>query len=190
MQMRTVIYLHGFLSSPKARKAEIIRQALEGKARFFAPDLNVPPMQVQDILKETVRDIDPARMTVIGASLGGFYADWLASRYQSRALLINPTVAPDRKIAAFLGQYVLPDGRQLLVRDSYAAQLKAMTVPRDAVADDLLCLLTQGDEVLDYREAAQRYAHRTVRIVPESDHTVSEFDRLWPGLETFVLGDN
>ena len=43
-------------------------------------------------------------MAVIGSSLGGFYATWVATQTGCRAVLLNPAVHPARDLAAYVGE--------------------------------------------------------------------------------------
>jgi predicted esterase YcpF (UPF0227 family) len=56
------------------------------------PALPHRPAQAMALLREAVeRNPDAA---LIGSSLGGYYATWLAERYKLRAVLVNPAVRP------------------------------------------------------------------------------------------------
>ena len=59
--MPTILYLHGFLSSPQSEKVRILREAIEkeNKSRaedeqikLIAPDLNHPPRCVDTLLSD------------------------------------------------------------------------------------------------------------------------------------------
>jgi predicted esterase YcpF (UPF0227 family) len=43
-------------------------------------------------------------MAVIGSSLGGFYATWVAQQTGCPAVLLNPAVDPARDLAAYIGE--------------------------------------------------------------------------------------
>src|SRR5712691_10546160 len=43
-------------------------------------------------------------ITLVGSSLGGFYATWLAEKYGVRAVLINPATDPHMGLHAYLGR--------------------------------------------------------------------------------------
>ena len=85
-----VMYLHGFRSSPDSKKGRILRQAFSSRLGFSAPDLNVGPQEAQQIMLEAARGIDPNELCLVGSSLGGFYATWLAETLGCRAVLLNP----------------------------------------------------------------------------------------------------
>ena len=76
--MPTLIYIHGFNSSPQSHKAGLLRTWLaqhRPDIQFIAPDLNKFPEQVAELLASLVRQYPQAGL--LGSSLGGFYATWL-----------------------------------------------------------------------------------------------------------------
>jgi len=77
--LKNVLYLHGFASSPRGRKAEALRKILEPSGfRLVAPDLNIPSFERLDFramsrvaLWDMKRHL-PA--VVVGSSLGALVA--------------------------------------------------------------------------------------------------------------------
>lgn len=105
--IRTVLYLHGFLSGPGSKKAQTLRALCEAQGvTYVAPDLNMAPAEAAALIE---REYDKAcrfgEVAVAGASLGGFYAAWLAGRTGSRAVLLNPAVAPWEIVRHYNGEY-------------------------------------------------------------------------------------
>ena len=56
-----VMYLHGFRSTPESNKGKIMRKAFSEKMAFLAPDLNVGPTEVKEILLEAVKSISEGK---------------------------------------------------------------------------------------------------------------------------------
>jgi predicted esterase YcpF (UPF0227 family) len=78
--MPTLIYIHGFDSSPQSHKAGLLRHWLakyRPDIQFIAPDLNIFPQQAAQRLAELMQQYPQAGL--LGSSLGGFYATWLQS---------------------------------------------------------------------------------------------------------------
>jgi predicted esterase YcpF (UPF0227 family) len=92
-------------------------------------------------------------VTLVGSSLGGFYATWLAEKHGLKAVLINPAVHPHRDLRVFLGvQQNLHTGEKYELTESHLAQWEQLFVPAITPTRYLL-LVETGDELLDYREA-------------------------------------
>ena len=77
--MRTVLYLHGFASSPAGRKIVLLREALPAdEFRVIAPDLNRPSFEKLDFREIVAAAVGAAETdaptVVVGSSLGAMVA--------------------------------------------------------------------------------------------------------------------
>ena len=91
-----MLYIHGFNSSPLSSKAQQLREWLVAQGReaeWVAPALPHDPAQAIALLSHVI-ETAPTPPKLIGSSLGGFYATYLVSRYQLKAVLLNPAVHP------------------------------------------------------------------------------------------------
>ena len=90
-----LIYVHGFNSSARSYKAALLLARMEelGFAQHYAcPTLPHRPAQAMAQLCELIA-ANPARsVTLVGSSLGGYYATWLVENLGVRAVLLNPAV--------------------------------------------------------------------------------------------------
>ena len=94
-----LIYLHGFNSSPQSTKAREMMARVAALPAHVRPDLHVPelphrPAQAMALVTIMIDLIGADGLTIIGSSLGGYYATYLAERHAAsnvRAALINPT---------------------------------------------------------------------------------------------------
>jgi predicted esterase YcpF (UPF0227 family) len=99
--MSGLLYIHGFLSSPKSYKAQLIGQWLQNNRpqyKFICPFLNPYPDQTQHVLEtivETFQKSSRGQLYLMGSSLGGLWATWLAEKYNLNAVLINPVANLD-----------------------------------------------------------------------------------------------
>ena len=114
-------------------------------------------------------------LTLIGSSLGGFYATWLAEKFRAKAVLINPAVLPHSGLRAFpRAQQNLHTGERYELIEEHFLEWQQLVVPR--ITPELYLLLVEtGDEVLDYREALQRYRGCRLVVVEGGDHTLQCF---------------
>ena len=91
------------------------------------------------------------RVCLIGSSLGGYYATWLAEQYDCRAVLINPAVRPYDFFEEYLGfntNYYTAEQYELTM--DHIEQLREIEVEQISNPDRYLMMLQTGDEVLDY----------------------------------------
>jgi len=171
-----LLYIHGFNSSPHSWKAELLRQKLEATgcgAEFVAPALPHRPARAAELL-EALATRHPGA-ALVGSSLGGYYATWLAERRALKAALINPAVRPYDLLVGMLGpQKNFHTGQQYELTRTHIDELRALEVERVS-PERYLLLAATGDETLDYRQAVVRYSGCRQLIIEGSDHALSNF---------------
>ncbi len=180
-----IVYLHGFNSSPQSHKAQALGKymAEHGLAGEYAcPAL--PPLATHAIGE--VERLGLNRETCfIGSSLGGFYATHLAEKYAARAVLINPAIQPHVGLRAYLGrQRNLHTGEPYELTPAHLDEWQKLYAAR-ITPQRYLLLVETGDELLDYREAVQRYAGAAQVVVQGGDHSLQSFPRHLPRILEF-----
>jgi len=154
---------------------------------LICPQLPVYPEQARLMMEEIVEQaLVDGYLNIAGSSLGGYYATYLAEKYETNAVLVNPSVKPYETLAAYLGEnksYYSDDVWNF--DESHIEQLKTMDV--DVLADPAryYVLLQTGDETLDYRQAADKYKQTDCIIEQGGDHSFTGFDRYIPKILQF-----
>lgn len=192
---RVLLYLHGFRSSPASIKSRQVAAAIDGLPVKFRPRLHVPSLGVgpaNDIaatatwIESSVAQPHDA-LTIIGSSLGGFYATHLAERFGARAVLINPAIRPYDGLRPYVGpQTNLYTGETFVVTEAHFAELEALVVSRITRPDRYWLMVQTGDEVLDYREAIAFYGGAFQYVQGGGDHAFQRFDEQIPAILRFA----
>jgi hypothetical protein len=178
----TIVYLHGFNSAPGSVKGQMLARAAEAlrdPPRFHLPRLDHRPARaMQDVIDWIDREAPAARdLALIGSSLGGFYATFLAERYGARAVLINPAIRPQDNLRPYLGPQRNPyTGEEYELTPAHFAELAALAVTRITRPDRYFLLARTGDEVLAWREAVGFYAGANQYVAGGGDHGWTDFD--------------
>jgi uncharacterized protein len=174
-----ILYLHGFRSSPRSNKASVLRAALQARGRgeqFVCPDLPISPRDAAGAALAAASRQDAARLAVVGSSLGGFYATWLAERLGCRAVLLNPAIDPSRDLQAHLGrQRVFFSDQTIELTADHLVQLRALETARLTRLERYFLIAATGDEVIDCRTMLAKYAGCRQRVIEGSDHVLSDF---------------
>jgi predicted esterase YcpF (UPF0227 family) len=174
-----LLYLHGFRSSPNSFKARVVQEWLEqaGKGeRLICPQLPASPKAAIDMALELTEHHAPDNLAIVGSSLGGFYATWLAERLGVRAVLINPSVDPTRNLSNSIGVTTgWHSDEPFEFRQEYIGELEALKVARITHPERYFLLAATGDEVLDYRDMVAHYQGARQHLIEGSDHAISEF---------------
>ena len=190
MKPTHLAYLHGFRSSPqstKARKVAAWLGAHRPDVHWWCPQLPASPREAMALVFAEIDRWPREAIAVIGSSLGGFYATAVAERYGCRAVLLNPAVDPARDLAQHIGETTAwhdPDER-LFFRAEYIDELRALAAAPTR-PERYLAIVAKGDEVLDWREMAARYAGARIELLEGGDHALSDFDAHLPGVMRFL----
>lgn len=193
-----ILYLHGFRSSPSSFKANLLAQAMQARGlahEWVCPQLPPSPGHALALARHVVdraraeRALDPARgLTLIGSSLGGYYATCLAEQWQCRAVLLNPVVHAARDLATQVGEHTLyHSDAPFTFLPEYVDELAEMAVGRPVQPQRYFLLAATGDEVLDWREMADWYAGCQGHVIQGSDHGLSDFEQWLPKVLDFAL---
>ncbi|WP_443115154.1 YqiA/YcfP family alpha/beta fold hydrolase [Herbaspirillum seropedicae] len=174
-----ILYLHGFRSSPQSYKARLMGQRMADlglQEHYLCPQLPASPAAAIALAGALVEQVEPAQLTVVGSSLGGFYATWLAERLGCRAVLLNPAVKPPRDLESYVGvstQYHSDEPFEF--KHEYIAELQALVVPAITRPERYFLIAATGDEVLDWREMVAHYPLARQTVIQGSDHGIAEF---------------
>jgi len=177
-----ILYLHGFTSGPQSRKVQALaaRMAQRGCAdRLICPQLPAAPQEAIALAEGILQKVGAGgtAITVIGSSLGGFYATYLAEKYGLQAVLINPAVVAAIELERYLGpQTWLYTGESFKFTRRHIDELRALEVPRLAAPSRYWLLVEEGDATLDYRQAVARYAGARQTVLPGGDHSFTRWE--------------
>jgi predicted esterase YcpF (UPF0227 family) len=179
-----ILYLHGFRSSPRSYKARVVheRMARAGRAHeLICPQLPASPQAAMDLvltLAERHAARGPDGLAIIGSSLGGFYATWLAERFGCRAALVNPAVDPLANLERHVGvSTAWHSDEPFEFKREYIDELAALKVDGITQPERYFLLAATGDEVLDYRDMVRHYAGARQHVIEGGDHAVSDFEQ-------------
>jgi predicted esterase YcpF (UPF0227 family) len=172
-----ILYLHGFRSSPQSFKARLLaeRMAELGRgAEWQCPQLPVSPAAAVRLAESLCAG--EQHVAVIGSSLGGYFATWLAEQHGWRAVLLNPATVPQRDLSAYLGEQPLwHGGGSIVVEPQHLDELRALTVASITRPERYYLITATGDQVLDYRESLAHYPGITTTLIEGGDHALSNF---------------
>ncbi|WP_320819488.1 YqiA/YcfP family alpha/beta fold hydrolase [Thalassolituus sp.] len=175
------LYLHGFLSSPQSQKAQELRRYFErhlDAQQLSIPTLPFAPTDAIEVANSALTALQSyyPKVFLIGSSLGGFYATWLAQQHQVPAVLVNPAVRPFELFEHYLGPHThYYSGEVHQLTTEHLDQLRRLNVDTVMHPERLLLLLQTGDETLDYRHAAQLYRESPAWLEGAGNHSFERF---------------
>lgn len=176
-----IVYLHGFNSSPASGKAKQLGDYMASIGRladFYCPALPNSPREAIIKIESTLARAGATSITLIGSSLGGFYATWLSEKHGWKAVLVNPAVHAHKLMRDALGvQTNWHTGDKWVLTEAHLAEMAALDVERITRPERYLLLAQTGDDVLDYRDAVAYYQGATHIIEEGGDHGFAGFER-------------
>lgn len=182
--MNTLLYIHGFLSSPQSEKAVQVKNWLSDHRphiKFICPLLTPYPGDTRETLEGLVENAmmtSTATVYLMGSSLGGFWATWLVEKYNLKAVLINPAVT----LSLFNQGYINTPLKNYHTDDIYELtesdidEFHRVNVESISRTQNYFVMLQTGDDVLDYRLAVNKYAGCKQLIEEGGHHSFTKFD--------------
>lgn len=182
-----LLYLHGFNSSSQSGKArQLLAWARARGIPAACPDL---PDRASAAIASCERLIagSATPVTLIGSSLGGFYATWLAEKHGLKAALVNPCVHCDEKLAGQIGmlQKNWHGGPDYLFTADHLNDLRTLHIAAPTRLERYLLLVETGDVVIDYREAVAYFSGARQIVLEGGDHGFTRFMDYLPQIAEF-----
>ena len=173
-----IIYLHGFNSSAESKKSKILDSYLkkEKSINLESPNLDSSPSraiaQIEKIIKEYSN-----RVCLVGSSLGGLYATFVADRYDLKSATINPVVrnhiSDMKKLVGSHKNFHTDEEYEFTMKDYLDLQklgLKELKNPLNH-----LCLIKMSDEVLDHNKTLAYFSKSYVLSEKGGNHSYDDF---------------
>lgn len=176
-----ILYLHGFRSSPASKKAQAMAAAVKSRMPevvWYCPALSPSPERATQDVMNAIEDWPRETMTIVGSSLGGFYATFLAEKWGCKAVLLNPAIRPSRDLAHQLGELTQwHDPEQHFVFETkHVDELQALEIAGITRPERYFAVIAKGDEVLDWKEMTGHYPGIRCKLLAGGDHALSDFE--------------
>lgn len=177
-----LLYLHGFRSSPRSTKAQKVAARVRERhpqVQWWCPQLPASPRLAMDMVMQGIAAWPHGSMAVVGSSLGGFYATFVAESTHCRAVLLNPAIDPARDLAKYEGEQTAwhDPNERFVFEPRFVDELRALECGPVARPQNYFAVIAKGDEVLDWREMTGRYPGVKVKLLEGGDHALSDFDQ-------------
>lgn len=193
-----ILYLHGFRSSPSSYKATSLAKAFDAlglQQEWVCPQLPASPAEsialCQKLIAEHQRAFPDSELVIIGSSLGGYYATYLAEQHQARCVVLNPVVYAARDLFKHVGEHQhYHSDTPFYFLSHYIDELSALVTAKPLDPQRYYLLACTGDEVLDWKEMVAWYEGSQGLVIEGGDHSISDFATYQPDIINFVLATN
>jgi len=188
--MSLLLFIHGFLSSPASQKAQQVAawcKQHHSAIDYHCPALSAYPDESIEVLENIVQSYTSKPIYIIGSSLGGYYATYLAEKYGLKAVLVNPAVEPFNSIDAYLDIDLKNYHNEEVYRlnRTHMESLRSIYVEEITKPENYWLMVQTGDETLDYRQAVKKYKLCLSTIEQGGDHSFQNFEQWLPKIFDF-----
>ncbi|MDR2225015.1 MAG: esterase YqiA [Providencia sp.] len=188
--MATLLYIHGFNSSPLSAKANSLKQWIEANyphINMIVPQLPNFPAQAEMMLDEIIQQHRHDHIGLVGSSLGGYFSIWFSERYHLPSVVVNPAVRPFDLLQDYLGVNINPyTHEQYVLEPKHIGELKSLHIEQLSAFHRIWLLQQMGDEVLDYREAVTYLSKCKQTVEPDGNHAFIGFDAYFSQIIHFL----
>ncbi|MHA2705892.1 esterase YqiA [Vibrio owensii] len=177
-----LLYIHGFNSSPLSMKANLMKAFCEQQRpdiKVIVPQLPCFPQLAAQCLSDIVEQYkDDYNIGLVGSSLGGYMSTWLNAKFGFPAVVVNPAVKPYELLVDYLGEQTNPYTHETYTLEAcHIDELKALDVQSIALPESFWLLQQTEDEVLDYRQAVEKFVNAKQTVEEGGDHSFVGFER-------------
>ena len=173
-----IIYLHGFNSSAESKKSKILDSYLEKEKliNLESPNLNNSPkkaiFQIEKIIRES-----SSRVCLIGSSLGGLYATFIADKYNLKSVTINPVVRNHisgmKDLVGLHKNFHTDEEYEFTMKDYFDLQKLGLEKLKKPL--NHFCLIKMSDEVLDHNITFTFFSKSYVLSEKGGNHSYDDF---------------
>lgn len=178
-----LIHIHGFLSANNADRVVALQKYVE--ANGLAIDVISP--RLSDTPEAAIQQLEQLILTernnyrsigLVGYSLGGYFATYLAEKYDLRAVLVNPVVRGYEIMCEFFGEcFNEHTGVQFEIGEQDIQFLVSLYLDELAQPQRFLVMLQMADGIVDPQEALAYYAQSQLLVEDEGCHEFEGFER-------------
>lgn len=181
-----IVYLHGFASNGGGYKSESLKKEF-GSRHVVSPDLPLDPREVQKLIGSIVRNTKDYPIVFVGTSLGGFYANYFAQKYDCPAVVVNPATNPTKTLYQKLGTNVnFRTNEKFEWIQDYLDELGRMEQEVSGIHSGALVNLfvAKDDNIIDYKETLANYPYTAhSRVYDTGGHRL---ENAWPEIVAHI----
>lgn len=211
MGAQTVLYLHGFASSPAGRKITLLKGLLEPRGfRLVAPDLNTPSFERLDFEAMVAAAVSTAAterpVAIVGSSLGALVALGVSRRgFTAPLLLLAPALGFGDRWTKALPPGVAPQffhhgvGEERSIHREFFESMEKVDVDREPPSVRVTVIMGRKDESVPFAvvegvwctwvASGKMAAGARFVEIPEGDHGLVDFVAQIAGEIEALVGD-
>jgi predicted esterase YcpF (UPF0227 family) len=186
-----IIYIHGFGGCGKGAKATQFKEHYQQKnIPFIAPSLSYVPTLALSTLEEIIENCQDREIKLIGSSLGGFYATYLANKYNLKTALINPSTNPILTLQRIKEENYRGvnffDLSEFDFTSNHINSLERYYI-KDIKKELFLVMLQRDDDLIDYQIAKELFDGSKMIIADGGGHGFEGIENYFKRVDDFFI---
>ena len=187
--MTKILYLHGFASSADSTKAKVLESFVKkntSSTKILIPNIDNNIKNAYQQIEEIIKAESPS--SIIGSSLGGFFGTYFSEKYNLLCVNINPAIPPI-DMSEYLGENQnYSTGEKFFIDQGQLDFLDVMNKKLRNLKNhqNFLTLVQSGDEVLDYKLAAEYFSASHIEVIFGGNHSFEDFESQIPRIQNFL----
>ena len=179
--MATIVYLHGFASVGHGPKSQALIESFPNYT-VVAPDLPVDPTLVIQKVDEIVRAAKSFPIVFVGTSLGGFWANYFAQKYDAPCVLVNPAMVPSRSMYEWVGKsaknYATGETVEVTMSDIGTFAALEAVAASNYNGSLVNVFAAKDDDVISYKDVVEQIRYsKSMTLTEDGGH---RFELHWP----------
>jgi len=160
---KRIYYFHGFKSTGGGSKYETLKKVYGDEYEIISPTLPNNVYEARSELRLIAKELNEKdKVTVIGTSLGGFYAYYFAGAlYSCGAILINPVLDPEVHMRKYLGKNKnFKTGEEFEFSEDDLTELEYMKKEMEETSDFFITVqvaLGKNDDLIEVEKVAEYF---------------------------------
>ena len=180
--MATVLHFHGFASSGTSEKSQALIDTFGKDHTVISPDLPFSPAQVIELVTDIALRVRDFPLVLVGTSLGGFWANYFAQKFDAPCVIVNPSTDPAFSLKSRVGQTVknYATGVDIQVTQADLELFKQLRADTEKIQNGALVNLfvAKDDDVIDHTVPLAVFKHTKTTVVTEDGG--HRFAANWP----------
>lgn len=186
---KTILYFHGFKSSSDSTKAKNLKKFIKKNTKntlIKVPNLND---NFENAFNEINKIIESCNNDIVfmGSSLGGYYATYFSQLLKTKAVLINPAIAPLKGFDMNLGENEnYATGNKFIINKDDITFLRSLSFKKLSNLENMMVLIESDDEILPFNKTSSYFSSAHIDVTFGGDHSYQSLSSKYIKIKKFL----
>jgi predicted esterase YcpF (UPF0227 family) len=175
-----IIYLHGFNSDGNSTTIKTLRESFPELISISYDYINadIAFEEINSLIERTLKMDE--ELLIAGTSLGGFWANYFAQKFQLKCVIVNPAMQPSESLKKAVGPSPIKNynsGEEKIFTSENAPAYKKYEV-EILPGISRTIVLGKNDDVIDYKITEEAFRGKGEIIITEQGHRITDHSKI------------